>query len=146
MSDTPYHIDDAPHRVAVAKEPPEDRRTCRSAESHLVSGEGVWPLGGGGGAPTFVDELRRRVGGRSPSGLPQAPDIALKPSAKQAAILAAELRGALIAHSTCGAARVEALVQHQWPCFLAPQLFLELQRAHAGDGAVMLGRCRSWWS
>jgi hypothetical protein len=59
--------------------------------------------------------------------LPHAPDIALRRSAKQAAVLAAELRGALVAHSICGATRVEALVQHQLPCFLKPQLFLELQ-------------------
>src|SRR4029453_10530456 len=49
-----------------------------------------------------------------------------------------ELGGALIAHEPPGVASVEALVEHQLPRFLQAQLLLELQRAHAGDGAEML--------
>jgi len=71
-----------------------------------------------------------------------APDVALRRSAKQAAVLAAELRGALIAHKPPGVARVEALVEHQLPGFLQTQLLLELQRAHARDGAEMLSKSR----
>jgi hypothetical protein len=41
-----------------------------------------------------------------------ARDIALKRRAKQAAVLAAVLRGAFIPHTSAGAAHVEVLVQH----------------------------------
>lgn len=37
---------------------------------------------------------------------------------------------------------IEALVEHQLPRFLQTQLLLELQRAHAGDGAEMLSKSR----
>ena len=57
--------------------------------------------------------------GRSGNGSePHARDIALRRRAEQAAVLAAELRGAFIPHTPAGAARVEVLVQHQLPCFL----------------------------
>src|SRR6266496_3091674 len=69
---------------------------------------------------------------------PHALDIALRRSAKQAAVLAAELRGAFIAHEPCGATRVEVLVQHQLPCFLYTQLLLELQGTQAREGAEVL--------
>ena len=49
---------------------------------------------------------------------PHARDIALRRRSKQAAVLAAELRGAFIAHPHGRAARVEVLVQHQLAGFL----------------------------
>jgi hypothetical protein len=51
-------------------------------------------------------------------GEPQSADIALRRSAKQATVLAAELRGAFIANLSCSAARVVVLVQHQLSRFL----------------------------
>ena len=68
---------------------------------------------------------------------PHARDITLRRSA-ETDNLAAELRRALVSHTPAGAARVEALVQHQLPCFLQTQLLLVLQRAHASQGAEML--------
>jgi hypothetical protein len=73
---------------------------------------------------------------------PHARDIALRRCAKQAAVLAAELRGAFIPHTAAGAARIEILVQHQLPCFLQTQLLLVLQRAYAREGAEMLPESR----
>jgi len=70
------------------------------------------------------------------------PDIALGWGAKQASALAAELGCTLITHTAPGVARVEALVEHQLPRFLQTQLLLELQRAHACDGAEMLAKSR----
>ena len=52
---------------------------------------------------------------RRRSDQPQAFDIALRRIAKQAAVLAAELRGAFIAHLPSGATRVEVLVPGRWP-------------------------------
>ena len=51
-------------------------------------------------------------------GEPHARDIALRRRAEQAAVLAAELRGAFIPYTHCGATRIEVLVQHQLPRFL----------------------------
>src|SRR6476661_8482650 len=68
----------------------------------------------------------------------QPSDIALRRSAKQAAVLAAELRGAFITDTPSCAPRVEILVQHQLPCLLQAQLLLALQRARAREGAEVL--------
>ena len=78
------------------------------------------------------------TGGASDRGEPHARDIALGRRAKQATVLATELRRAFVPHSPAGAARVEVFVQHQLPCFLQTQLLLVLQRAHASQGAEML--------
>ena len=53
------------------------------------------------------------------------------------AVLATKLGGALITHQAPDVARVQAPVEHQLPCFVQTQLPLELQRAHARDGAKM---------
>src|SRR6266542_202540 len=79
-----------------------------------------------------------RVGGATNGSSPHAAYVALRRSAKHAAVLAAELRGAFITHKPAGATRVEVLVQHQLPCFLQTQLLLVLQRAQASEGAEML--------
>lgn len=50
----------------------------------------------------------------------------LRRRAKQAAVLAATLRGAFLPHTHAGTARVEVLVQHQLPCLPWAQLLLIL--------------------
>src|SRR3712207_2274124 len=64
---------------------------------------------------------------------PHAFDIAQRRRAEEPLVLAAEVRGVVVAHAVAGARRVEALTEHQPAGLLQPQLLLELQRAHRGD-------------
>ena len=60
----------------------------------------------------------------------QTLNVAKRWRTEQAAVLAAELRGALVADLERGSGRIQALREHQLPCFIQPQSLLELQRAH----------------
>jgi len=70
----------------------------------------------------------------------QSSYVALWRRAKQAGVFPAELLGTFVAYPPAGVARVEILVEHQLPCLLEAQLFLVLQRTHAGNVAEMLAK------
>jgi hypothetical protein len=65
--------------------------------------------------------------------LSHPPDIPLRRSAKQAAVLAAELGGTLITHEPPGVACVETLVEHQLPRLLQTQWLLDKSRILFND-------------
>jgi hypothetical protein len=52
---------------------------------------------------------------------------------EQPLVLAAELRGVLVAHPVAGTGGIQVLAEHQAPGLLEPELLLELQRAHRRD-------------
>jgi hypothetical protein len=72
------------------------------------------------------------------SQLPQAHDIAQRRGAKEAAILATELRRALVPDLKCRRRRIEALREHQPSRLVQTQPFLILQWAHGRQSTEMI--------
>src|SRR6185295_13852249 len=75
-------------------------------------------------------------------GLSQSLHIAYRGLAEEPLVLAAEVRGVVVAHPVPGARGVEPLAQHEAARFLEPQLLLKLERAHRRDGLEVIVEAR----
>ena len=73
---------------------------------------------------------------------PQALDIALGRGTEQAAVLAAELRGTLVADHERRARGVVSLIQHQPPRFVQAQPLLVLKGAHRSQLTKVMMQAR----
>ena len=74
--------------------------------------------------------------------LPQARDIAHRRRAEEAAILATELRSALVSDLKRRGRRIEVFGKHQPSRLVQTQLLLVLQWAHGRQGTEMVVECR----
>lgn len=66
----------------------------------------------------------------------------MRRGAEQLLVVAAEVRGVTVADAVAGARRVQLFAEHQAARLLEPDLLLELQRAHRGDGLEMVVEAR----
>ena len=76
------------------------------------------------------NDLTGAIDSRTVSPLTQERDVAQRRLVKKAAVLAAELGGALIADLERSGRCIQMLRKHQPPRFVQTQPFLELQRTH----------------
>src|SRR5437899_11425283 len=63
--------------------------------------------------------------------------------AKEAAVVSVELAHALVADFVRRACGIHPIHKHPLPCPLQPKLLLILKRAHCGQGAELVVKCRN---
>src|SRR5262249_36047433 len=73
-------------------------------------------------------------------------DFAHRRISKQPAVLAAELRGTLIADTAAYGSDIFSFIPQEAPRFLQTKLLLILQRTQARDGAAQMRLGVGWWT
>src|SRR5205823_158092 len=82
------------------------------------------------------------TGGLSPRRRAQPLHVPHGRLAEQPLVLAAELRGVVVAHPQAGAGGIQVLAQQEAPRLLEPELLLELQGAHRRDRLELVVKAR----